>query len=91
MGKRIQVVLSDEEREAFRRQARREGKTLSSWLREAGLDRLRGADDREIADVDDLRAFFEALPDRDSAQAEPDWSEHVRVIESSRGEGQTTT
>ena len=37
---RIQLVLSDEDRDRFVHQARREGKTLSEWLRTAARRRL---------------------------------------------------
>jgi hypothetical protein len=36
MAVRIQVVVDEREREAFRAQARAEGRSLSGWLREEG-------------------------------------------------------
>lgn len=35
MSKRLQVVLSDEELEAIREDARRHGMTVSEWIRQA--------------------------------------------------------
>src|SRR5438094_78621 len=43
MSSRVQVILSDEDREAFRLQAEREGVSLSAWLRDAGRRRLDAA------------------------------------------------
>ncbi len=37
---RIQVLLDEAEREEFRRQAEREGVSLSAWLRRAARERL---------------------------------------------------
>jgi len=37
---RVQVLLEKQEREQFRREAEREGLSLSAWLRRAGQDRL---------------------------------------------------
>jgi hypothetical protein len=35
MSKRLQIVMSDDEIEAFRRTAKRQGMTLSEWVRQA--------------------------------------------------------
>ena len=37
---RVQVLLEEQERGQFRREAEREGLSLSAWLRRAGQDRL---------------------------------------------------
>jgi len=80
---RIQVLVSAEEKEAFRELAEREGLSLSAWLRQAGLSGLAAAAGRrKIETVDDLRAFFAAC-DKVEAGVEPDWEDHLRVIESS--------
>lgn len=90
MGSRIQVILDEAEREAFRRQAEREGQSLSAWLRDAGRRRLAEAATPEIRTVADLRRFFAALPDRECDEAEPDWEQHREVIDSSRARGRPT-
>jgi hypothetical protein len=87
MGSRVQVILDDEDREAFRRQAEREGLSLSAWLREAGRRRLAERAQPRIDDVASLKAFFAGLPDRDTADGEPSWEEHLAVIEESRRAG----
>jgi Mobilization protein NikA len=82
---RIQVVLSEEERERFRGQARREGLSLSAWLRAAGRERLVNACERPgMKTTEDLDAFFQRCDAREKGGSEPDWEEHLKVIESSR-------
>ncbi len=43
---RIQVLLSREERETFRRLAVRDGVSLSAWLRGAGLEKMAASRER---------------------------------------------
>jgi len=40
MTRRVQVILPDEERERFHEVARREGMSLSRWMRPAARERL---------------------------------------------------
>lgn len=75
---RIQVVVDEGEREAFRRQAEREGLSLSAWLRELGRQRVE-ADRPKIRTVDELRAFLDRVPARSGT--EPDWEDAKRIIE----------
>jgi hypothetical protein len=80
MSVRVQVILEDTEAEEFRSQAKRTGRSLSGWLREAGRKQLaeesrRGA----LDDPEALRAFFAECADREEGR-EPDWPEHKRVI-----------
>lgn len=80
---RIQVLVSAEEKEAFREMAERDGQSLSAWLRSAGLTRLAAATKgRTIETVNDLRAFFAACDEVETG-VEPDWEDHLRVIEGS--------
>lgn len=86
---RLHVPLSEEEKERFRRQAEREGKTLAQWMREAARDRLAATERRPaMATVKELRAFFAACTARETRR-EPDWEEHRRVIERSIGSGKS--
>lgn len=89
MGSRIQVILSDEEREAFRQQAAAQQMSLSNWLRQAGLKQLEEQRQRPIRTSGDLREFFASLPDE--AGPEPDWAAHLQVIEESRRRGLPAT
>ena len=85
---RVQVVLDDKERAAFRRQARLAGKSLSAWLREAGHEQLRaGAARRRFESPEALRDFFRRCDEAAGAGQEPDWAEHARVIGDSRRQG----
>jgi hypothetical protein len=80
---RIHILLDEAEKERFRQQAEREGKSLAAWLREAARDRLAAAVRRPaIETVPDLRAFFAACTERETSD-EPEWDDHRRVIERS--------
>ena len=87
MAIRVQVILDEEEKELFQRQARREGLSLSAWLRRAGEERLstRQASPR-VETVEELRSFFAACDQRESGR-EPDWDEHLAVMEASKRSG----
>jgi hypothetical protein len=80
---RIHIILDDDDKERFRREAAREGKSLTEWLREAARDRLAAAERTTRMDtVAELRAFFAACDARERG-SEPEWDEHRRVIERS--------
>jgi hypothetical protein len=89
MGSRVQVILSEEEREAFRQQAATQQMSLSNWLRHAGLQQLHAERERPIRNPDELREFFASLPDEGGP--EPDWEAHLQVIKESRRRGTATT
>lgn len=89
MSSRVQVILSDEEREAFRQQAAAQQMSLSNWLRQAGLKQLEAEQRRPIRSTEDLREFFATLPEQ--AGREPDWDAHLQVIEESRRSGTSAT
>jgi len=90
---RVQVLISETEREAFRAEAEREGQSLSGWLRERGLEGLEARSSRkEISSVAELKKFFAACDRREKGRgAEPDWEEHLRVIDASRASGRSGT
>jgi hypothetical protein len=83
MSSRIHLVVDSREREAFRARAAAEGVTLSEWLREAARERLNRARPAAIASVADLDRYF---AQRAAAEVgrEPDWSEHLAVMDRSR-------
>ncbi len=85
MSSRVQVILSEAEREAFRRQAAAKKMSLSTWLREAGLKQLAAEQTGPLRTVAELREFFGSLPEEPGT--EPDWDEHVRVMAESRRRG----
>ncbi len=90
MSTRVQVILSGEERARFAEQARREGKSLSAWLGEAGRSYLEG---RTPKGPEALDAIFARCDDRVAEEGatgiagagrEPEWNEHLSVLRSSR-------
>ena len=83
MSDRIHLVVDKAEKERYRRQAEREGLSLSEWLRKAARRRLEEGDAGPRLDsLEDLRAFFAECDLREEGR-EPDWEEHLRVIEGS--------
>ena len=89
---RIHLIVSEPDRTRYAAAARREGLSLSAWLRAAASDRL---DDRTDAEPfrteDDVWRFF---ADRDAEMdggAEPDWEQHLDVIRGSRSRGAAGT
>jgi hypothetical protein len=81
---RVQVLMTAEEREVFRRMARDEGLSLSGWLRKAGLERLASMGARRrIEEPDQIDEFFRRCDARESGR-EPDWEEHLRAMRRSR-------
>lgn len=90
MSIRVQVVMDEMEREAFRAAAAREGLSLSDWLRRAARGRLEAVEPPRIDSVERLRAFFDECDARESG-VEPDWHEHREVIEASMARGRSGT
>ncbi len=88
--RRVQVLLEEGEQEHFRQQAEREGLSLSAWLRQAAQERLRSRRGRRLSTQRDLRDFFRAVDAREKGR-EPDWDEHLAVIERSRASGGSAT
>ena len=89
---RVQLVMPDEDRERFFHQARREGMSLSAWLRAAARERLEARQSVKLFESpEDVREFFRSCAELEGPETEPDWSEHLRVIGESRGRGVATT
>jgi hypothetical protein len=84
---RIQVLLDPHERELFRRLARQRGLSLSAWLRDAALKQAATENEMpRLRSIEDLRAFF-AECDAREVRREPDWEEHLAVLDASKREG----
>jgi hypothetical protein len=83
---RVHIVLSAEERAAYRAQATREGLSLSEWLRGAARRRLADEQGEALRTPEDLETFFAACDDREAGR-EPDWDEHLAVMQQSRAAG----
>jgi hypothetical protein len=86
MAVKVQVVLDEVQREAFRSAAAREGLSLSAWLREAGARRLAEPKERKLISISALREFFSECDRREQGR-EPEWEEHLAVMEESRRSG----
>lgn len=87
------MLTDDAEREAFRAQARREGRSLSEWLRDAGRDRLRRAQPSALDSDEALDAFFAEVDQRHAAGGDPveeDWVTVKARIAASRTSGLPT-
>lgn len=86
---RVQLIIPDEDRDKFAHQARTEGMSFSAWLRAAARQRLeerqRVALFESPAQLDEFFRECDALegPDR-----EPEWGQHMKVMEESRRRGQ---
>ena len=83
---RIHLILDPGEHDAFRARASEEGTTLSEWLREAARERLARSRPARIDSLADLDRFFEERTAAESGN-EPDWDEHLAVLERSRRDG----
>lgn len=82
--------MDELEREAFREAAVREGLSLSDWLRRAARSRLSAVKPSRLDSVERLRIFFEECDEREEG-TEPSWSEHQKVIESSKARGRSAS
>ena len=89
---RVQLVIPDADKDRFVHQARREGMSLSAWLRAAARDRLeQGEELKKFQSVEEVREFFEWCATLDGSEnepeREPDWEEHLAVINESKLKG----
>ncbi|HUF51247.1 MAG TPA: hypothetical protein VMN60_10460 [Longimicrobiales bacterium] len=87
MAARVHIVVSEAEKEGYRRHAARAGKTLSEWLRAAAREKVEAAEAQGgLPDGAALAEFFAACDERESGR-EPDWESHRAVIDASRAAG----
>ncbi len=86
----MQVIVSEEEREAFRRRATAAGTSLSSWLRDAGRQQLERDRGGVLGDARTARDSSASLTDED-AGVEPDWAEHRSALAGARDARLPTT
>jgi hypothetical protein len=89
---RIHVILDEEDKARYSAAARRAGRSLGGWLREAADERLqREQAHQQITSAEGLRAFFEACDRNQPLEREPDWDEQRQLIEQSRTAGLDVT
>lgn len=88
---RIQVLVDEKERETFRQLAAREGLSLSGWLRQLATHHAEhDSSQKRIGNLSELEQFFRACDLREKGKGrEPDWDEHLVVMEHSRDEGRS--
>lgn len=89
---RIHLMVSKLDHTRYAAAARREGLSISAWLRAAAADRLdRRAGAESFRTEDDVWRFF---ADRDAEMrrgTEPDWEQQLDVIHASRSRRGTGT
>ena len=89
---RVQLVMPDADRDQFVDQARREGMSLSAWIRAAARECLEKRQRVKLfKSPEDVEAFFKSCAELDGPETEPDWGEHLRVMNESRATGATGT
>ena len=89
---RIHLVVSEPDRTRYASAARREGLTLSAWLRAAAADRLeRRAGAEPFRTEDDGWRFFADRDAESGCGAEPDWEQHLDVMHESRSRAAAAT
>ena len=89
---RVQLVMPDADRDRFVHQARQEGMSLSAWLRAAARERLEKCQSVKLfQSPENVEEFFRSCASLDGPETEPDWSEHLRVMNESRRTGVTGT
>ncbi len=82
------MMMPDTDKYIFVHQARREGMSLSAWLRAAAHERLeRSQKDQKFNSEEEMREFFKRCDERAGPGREPDWEEHLKVINESRSRG----
>ncbi|MDE2927922.1 MAG: hypothetical protein OXT71_16115 [Acidobacteriota bacterium] len=77
---RIDFVVTELDKARYQRQAQREKKSLSAWLREAAEQKLVAATGSAPFTLADLRRFNAECESREKGYQEPDWPEHKRMI-----------
>jgi hypothetical protein len=77
---RVQVILDEKDALRFRFQAKKESKSLSAWLREAGRQMIeKNGRSQSLSDPAALKVFFKRCHEREMGQ-ESDWEEHKKSI-----------
>lgn len=84
---RIHFIVKEAAKLSYREQARREGKSLGEWMREAADEKLASARPRRFT-VEELREFNAKCDARHPPGArEMDWEEMKRIIAESKVAG----
>ena len=85
---RVQIIIPDEDRDRFFSQAKREGMTLSAWLRAAAHESLKSRQQvKHFESPAELEAFFRECNAQAGPGREPEWEEHLAMMRESRLRG----
>ena len=87
---KIQLEISEEDREDFARQARMEGMLLDAWLVKVARQRVetpRPDKQARFKSLEELEAFWKWCDAQNNLEREPDWEEHLRNMDESIREG----
>ena len=84
---RIHFIVSETDKIGYQSQARREGKSLGAWMREAAEEKLASARAAKRFSAADLRAFYRRCDAAEAGRKEPDWPEQKRLISESKVRG----
>ena len=88
---RIHFVVRDSDKVRYQSQARREGKSLGAWLREAAEEKLAEAAPPRRFTPADLERFNAECDAREAGAREPDWPEYKRLVSESQTRGTEVT
>ena len=85
---RVQIIIPNEDRDRFFSQAKREGMTLSAWLRAAAQECLESRQQaKPFESPEELEAFFRESNASAGPGREPDWDEHLATMRESQLRG----
>ena len=85
---RVQLIIRDEDKRRYIHQARKEGLTLSAWLRAAADERIeRKSRTEPFESIADLKEFLCKCDKLEPDGIEPDWEQHLFVIQDARYNG----
>ena len=100
----VHIEISDEEHERFLQQAEQDGITLSEWMKNAARKRCNErqvqeerrvhepfASRKPFKSVEELEAFFRYCDTLEGPEREPDWEDHLEVINKGKMSGWADT
>ncbi|HSE40633.1 MAG TPA: hypothetical protein VLH08_07675 [Acidobacteriota bacterium] len=80
MSVRIQVIVEENEALEFKTQARKEGKSTSAWLRDAGKKEIESKrPQKSLKSTTALKTYFDKINAAKDGK-EPEWDEHKKLI-----------
>ena len=88
---RVQLIIRDEDKSRYIHQARKEGLTLSAWLRAADERLERKSCTDPFESIADMKEFFYKCDKLESDGTEPDWEQHLFVIQDTRNKATTNS